>query len=433
MIKRILFALAFTCLFVFAAVAQDQTAPTRTIVYVGHLLDVKSGKTLANQQIVIEGDKIVSVGPSAGPGAKGGYNIIDLSKATVLPGMIDAHVHLTFSPDQFGYQSLGISIPREALTGAKNAKITLEAGFTTVRNVGADGFTDVALRDAINAGDIPGPRMLVSGPLIGITGGHCDDNLLPYEFHHQADGVADGVAAVQHQVRENIKYGADLIKICATGGVMSKGDDPNASQYTQEELRAIVADAHRLGRKVAAHAHGAQGVTWASEAGVDSVEHGHLMNDESIATLKKNGTYLVPTLYLLDWNKETMAKRNMPDYIQKKMQMVGAQAENNARKAFQAGVKIALGTDAAVYPHGLNAHEFEVYTRLGMTNLQAIQSSLINGADLLGWSDKVGTIEPGKWADIIAVDGDPLSDIKTLQHVRFVMKGGTVYKNEYAH
>ena len=433
MIKRILFALAFTCLFVFAAVAQDQTAPTRTIVYVGHLLDVKSGKTLANQQIVIEGDKIVSVGPSAGPGAKAGYNIIDLSKATVLPGMIDAHVHLTFSPDQFGYQSLGISIPREALTGAKNAKITLEAGFTTVRNVGADGFTDVALRDAINAGDIPGPRMLVSGPLIGITGGHCDDNLLPYEFHHQADGVADGVAAVQHQVRENIKYGADLIKICATGGVMSKGDDPNASQYTQEELRAIVADAHRLGRKVAAHAHGAQGVTWASEAGVDSVEHGHLMNDESIATLKKNGTYLVPTLYLLDWNKETMAKRNMPDYIQKKMQMVGAQAENNARKAFQAGVKIALGTDAAVYPHGLNAHEFEVYTRLGMTNLQAIQSSLINGADLLGWSDKVGTIEPGKWADIIAVDGDPLSDIKTLQHVRFVMKGGTVYKNEYAH
>ncbi len=198
-------------------------------------------------------------------------------------------------------------------------------------------------------------------------------------------------------------------------------------------MRAIVADAHRLGRKVAAHAHGAEGVRWASDAGVDSVEHGHLMDDDSIATLKKNGTYLVPTLYLLDWNRENMAKRNVPDYIQKKMQMVSAEAENNAKKAFQAGVKIALGTDAAVYPHGLNAHEFEVYTRLGMTPLQAIQSSLINGADLLGWSDKVGTIEPGKWADIIAVDGDPLADIKVLQHVRFVMKGGTVYKNEYAH
>jgi imidazolonepropionase-like amidohydrolase len=197
-------------------------------------------------------------------------------------------------------------------------------------------------------------------------------------------------------------------------------------------MRAIVADAHRLGRKVAAHAHGAEGVRWASDAGVDSVEHGHLMDDASIATLKKNGTYLVPTLYLLDWNRDNMAKRNMPEYIQKKMVMVSAEAENNAKRAFQAGVKVALGTDAAVYPHGLNAHEFEVYTRLGMTPLQAIQSSVINGADLLGWSDKVGTIEPGKWADIIAVDGDPLADIRTLQHVRFVMKGGTVYKNEYS-
>jgi imidazolonepropionase-like amidohydrolase len=431
LIKRILFAMALACLCIATATAQEE-APTRTILYVGHLLDVKSGKTLTNQQIVIEGEKIVSVGPSAGPGAKAGYNIIDLSKATVLPGLIDAHVHLTYSPDNFGYQSLGISIPREALTGARNAKVTLDAGFTTVRNVAADGYTDVALRDAINAGDVPGPRMLVSGPALGITGGHCDENLLPFEYHFSADGVADGVPAVQHKVRENIKYGADLIKICATGGVMSKGDDPHASQYTQEEMRAIVADAHRLGRKVAAHAHGAEGVRWASDAGVDSVEHGHLMDDASIATLKKNGTYLVPTLYLLDWNRDNMAKRNVPDYIQKKMVMVSAEAENNAKRAFQAGVKIALGTDAAVYPHGLNAHEFEVYTRLGMTPLQAIQSSLINGADLLGWSDKVGTIEPGKWADIIAVDGDPLTDIKTLQHVRFVMKGGTVYKNEYS-
>ena len=431
--KRILFAIALACLFVLNAVAQAPAPPADTIIYVGHLLDVKSGKMLANQQIVIKDEKIVSVGPSAGPGAKAGYNIIDLSKATVLPGMIDAHTHLTFRPDDLGYTALGISIPREALIGAHNAKVTLEAGFTTVRNVGANGYTDIALRDAINAGELPGPRIIASGPALGITGGHCDENLLPYEFHYSADGVADGIPAVQHKVRENIKYGADVIKICATGGVMSKGDDPHASQYTQEEMRAIVADAHRLGRKVAAHAHGAEGVRWASDAGVDSIEHGHLMDDASIATLKKNGTYLVPTLYLLDWNRDNMSKRNVPDYIQKKMQMVSAEAENNAKKAFQSGVKIALGTDAAVYPHGLNAHEFEVYTRLGMTNLQAIQSSLINGADLLGWSDKIGTIEPGKWADIIAVDGDPLSDIKVLQHVRFVMKGGVVYKNDYAH
>ena len=199
-------------------------------------------------------------------------------------------------------------MPRETLTGAKNARMTLQAGFTTVRNVGASAYSDVALRDAINAGDVPGPRMLVSGPPLGITGGHCDNNLLPYEYHASADGVADGIAGVQHKVRENIKYGSDLIKICATGGVLSKGDDPQASQYTLEEMKAIVADAHRLGRKVAAHAHGAQGILWASEAGVDSIEHGSYIDDAGIAEMKKNGTYLVPTLYLGDWfleNAET--------------------------------------------------------------------------------------------------------------------------------
>jgi imidazolonepropionase-like amidohydrolase len=212
---------------------------------------------------------------------------------------------------------------------------------------------------------------------------------------------------------------------------MSKGDDPNASQYTLEEMKAIVAEAHRLGRKVAAHAHGAQGAQWASEAGVDSIEHGHLMNDASVATLKKNGTYLVPTLYLMDWNKENAAKTNLPDYIRRKMEMVSAVGQASNKKAFDAGVKIGFGTDAAVYPHGLNAHEFAVYVRLGMTPLHAIQTATINDADLLGWSDKIGTLEPGKFADIIAVDGDPLKDVTTLQNVRFVMKGGEVVKNEY--
>jgi imidazolonepropionase-like amidohydrolase len=301
-----------------------------------------------------------------------------------------------------------------------------------VRNVGASGFTDVALRDAINDGDVPGPHMLVSGPPLGITGGHCDENLLPSEFHYQAEGVADGIAAVQHKVRENIKYGADLIKICATGGVMSKGDDPNASQYTQEEMRAIVADAHRLGRKVAAHAHGAQGVSWASDAGVDSIEHGHLMDDSSIATLKKNGTYLVPTLYLTEWWAENMDRMNAPEYLKTKMKTVIANSEKNIQKAIAAGVKIGMGTDAAVYPHGLNAHELAVYVKLGMTPIQAIRTATVNDADLLGWSDKVGTVEPNKFADIIAVDGDPAQDVTTLQHVKFVMKAGEVYKNEYA-
>jgi imidazolonepropionase-like amidohydrolase len=300
-----------------------------------------------------------------------------------------------------------------------------------VRNVGARGYSDVALRDAINAGDVPGPRMLVSGPALSITGGYCDNDLLPYEYHATSDGVADGIKIVQHKTREIIKYGADLIKVCATGGVLSKGDDPNASQYTLEEMKAIVADAHRLGRKVDAHAHGAQGVIWASEAGVDSVEHGHLMNDAATATLKKNGTYLVPTLYLIDWQRENAAKANLPDYTRHKMQIVSEAAKTNAKKAIEAGVKIGLGTDAAVYPHGLDAHELAVYVSLGMTPLQAIQTATINDADLLGWSDKIGTLEAGKRADIIAVDGNPLQDVTTLQHVKFVMKGGAVMKNEY--
>jgi imidazolonepropionase-like amidohydrolase len=405
------------------------SAPVKHLVIrAGRLLDVKAGRILTDQAIVIEGDKIVSVG--AASAAPPDATVINLPDATVLPGLIDAHTHLTFNP-RFGYETLAISVPREALVGAHNARITLEAGFTTVRNVGARGYADVALRDAINAGDVPGPRMLVSGPALSITGGHCDNDLLPYEYHATDDGVADGVENVQHRTREIIKYGADLIKVCATGGVLSKGDDPNASQYTLEEMKAIVADAHRLGRKVAAHAHGAQGVIWASEAGVDSVEHGHLMNDAAIATLKKNGTYLVPTLYLVDWQREHAAQANLPDYAKQKMEMVSRAGKAAAKKAFQAGVRIGMGTDAAVYPHGLNAHELAVYVSLGMTPLEAVQTATINDADLLGWADKIATLEPGKWADIIAVDGDPLRDITTLQHVKFVMKGGEVVKNEY--
>jgi imidazolonepropionase-like amidohydrolase len=330
-----------------------------------------------------------------------------------------------------GYEALGISVPRQALSGAKNARLTLAAGFTTVRNVGADGFTDVALRDAINAGDVPGPRMLVSGPPLGITGGHCDNNLLPSDYHRVADGVADGIAEVQHKVRENIKYGADLIKICATGGVLSLGDSVEASQYTLEEMKAIVADAHRLGRKVAAHAHGAQGILWASEAGVDSIEHGSYIDDAGIAEMKKNGTYLVPTLYLGDWFLANAPSLHVPPTILAKAQQVMPAARRNLAHAFASGVKVAFGTDAAVYPHGLNAREFAVMVKLGLTPLQAIQAATINAADLLGWSDKVGALEPGKWADLIAVDGDPLRDVTRLERVKFVMKGGVVVRNEY--
>jgi imidazolonepropionase-like amidohydrolase len=400
-------------------------------VRAGRVLDVKTGKTLNDQTIVIEDGKIVSMGSAAEAKVPPDALRIELPNATVLPGLIDAHTHLTNNP-KFGYERLAISVPRETLIGAKNARLTLMAGFTTVRNVGASGFSDVALRDAINAGDIPGPRMLVSGPALGITGGHCDNNMLPFEYHATEDGVADGIAAVQHKVRENIKYGSDLIKVCATGGVLSLGDNPQHSQYTLEEMKAIVDDAHRLGRKVAAHAHGAEGIRWAAEAGVDSIEHGSYIDDAGITLMKEHGTYLVPTLYLGDWIMENAAELHMPAPLMAKAKEVLPAARKNIAHAFASGVKVALGTDAAVYPHGLNGHEFGVMVKLGLTPLQSIQAGTINAADLLGWSGKVGTLEPGAWGDIVAVDGDPLKDVTVLERVKFVMKGGEVVKNEYA-
>ncbi|PYT59926.1 MAG: Xaa-Pro dipeptidase [Acidobacteria bacterium] len=428
----LLFTLFFAAQVGIAARACAQaSAAKRTVIRPGRLLDVRTGELRTNQVIVVEDGKIVQVGPVSEVKASTGDTTIDLPETTLLPGLIDAHTHLTFELSSLGYQGLGISTAREALHGARNARRTLEAGFTTVRNVGARDYADIALRDAINDGDVIGPRIVASGPALGITGGHCDENLLPPAFHFQGDGVADGIEGVQHKVREVIKYGADVIKICATGGVLSKGDDPNASQYTLEEMKAIVADAHRLGRKVAAHAHGAEGVRWASEAGVDSIEHGHLMDDAAIATLKKNGTYLVPTLFLGEYMEQHMDKSDVPEYSKQKMRDVIAAMRQNVGKAFAAKVKVAFGTDAAVYPHGLNAGEFHVYVKLGMTPLAAIQTATINAADLLGWSKQVGTLEPGKWADMIAVDGDPTKDVTILEHVQFVMKGGAVYKNDY--
>ena len=412
-----------------AALRVSAQTSSRTLIRTGHLLDVKTGAEPTGQTIIVTGDRITAIAPTASTPKQSGDTEIDLTRYTVMPGLIDVHTHLTGASANFDpYFELSMTPAKEAIIGVENAKVTLEAGFTTVRNVGANDFTDVALRDEINAGHIPGPHMQVSGPPLGITGGHMDENLLPYEFHYHAEGVADGIPAVQHQVRENIKYGADLIKIGATGGVLSKGDDPQASQYTLEEMQAIVADAHRLGRKVAAHAHGAQGILFATEAGVDSIEHGSYINDEDIALMKKKGTYLVPTAYLIDWMQQF---GNLPPIYQQKMKDVSAVEKQNAIKAIKAGVKIALGTDAAVYPHGLNAHEVDVYVnQFGMSPLAGIQTGTINAADLMGWTDRVGTLEPGKWADLIAIDGDPLKDVKLLQHVNFVMKSGVVYKDE---
>lgn len=417
----------------FCAGQARNDAPAVTVaIHAGNVLDVRTGNYASDQVIWIEGDRIKAIGSASDlikklpPGAQ----IVDLTNSTVLPGLIDCHTHLTMTPYDSGPAGLHASYPRQALTGARNARVTLEAGFTTVRNLGASGYADIALRDAIKAGDVPGPRMLVSGPPLSITGGHGDENFLAPQFGWSSDGVADGIDGVTKKVREDIKYGADVIKFMATGGVLSEGDNPALAQFSPEEMKAIVDTAHGLGRKVAAHAHGSAGIKYAVLAGVDSIEHGSYINDEDIELMKQHGTYLVPTVYLEDWLMENVQKLGLTPNMIEKAKTVLPIAQQNLSHAFKSGVKVALGTDAAVYPHGLNARELGKMVDMGMSPLQAIQAGTLNGADLIGWADRVGTLEPGKFADIIAVQGDPLANVRVLENVSFVMKGGAIIKNQ---
>ena len=398
-------------------------------VHCGKLLDLRAGKLLTDQVVVFDDAGIITaVGPAATTKLPAAIKTTDLAGLTCLPGLIDAHTHLTGNATDHGYQALGISIPRQATIGVKNARITLMAGFTTVRDVGADGYSDVAVRDAVNAGDVPGPRMQVSGPMISITGGHGDDNLLPYEFHHTADGVADGPWGLRVKVRQNIKYGVDLIKISASGGVLSKGDSAGGEQLTLEEMQAIVAEAHKAGRKVAAHAHGTGAIKDAILAGVDSIEHSSLIDADGIKLAKSHGTFLVFDIYNDDFILGEGLKNGMlPESIAKE-KLIGRLQRENFRKAFQGGARMAFGTDAAVYPHGENAKQFTKMVEWGMRPIDALRAATLNAADLMGWSDKIGELAPGHYADIIAVTGNPLDDVHVLEHVSFVMKGGVVVK-----
>jgi imidazolonepropionase-like amidohydrolase len=410
------------------APAQVQPADV-TVIHAGKLFDSESGRLLDHPVVVVAGNRIESVG-AGNVTLPSGTHVIDLGDATLLPGFIDVHTHLTTNAGSGGYEGLGVSVPRSALTGAKNARVTLLAGFTSVRNVGAEGYSDVALRDAINAGDIIGPRMQVSGPPLGISGGHCDSNLLAPEFHYSAEGVADGVEAVIHRVREEIKYGADVIKFCASGGVFSKGDNPLLEQYSPAEMQAIVTESHRLGRKVATHAHSSLSIKDAVKAGVDSIEHGIFLDEEGIALMKQHGTFLVPTSYPLFWFEENAPAMHMPPWVMEKAAIIIPAAKKNMGVAFRSGVRVALGTDAGVYPHGQNGGEFWAMVELGLSPVQAMQAGTVNAAELMGWSDRVGVIRKGMIADIVAVKGNPLNDIRSLQHVQFVMKDGVIYKDE---
>jgi imidazolonepropionase-like amidohydrolase len=407
--------------------AEKKEQIKRVVIKAGRLIDPKTGAVINNASILIEGDKITAVGQEAAVPA--GAEVIDLKDKTVLPGLIDCHTHITSQPGNY-YEDIFRKSPIDvAVTAHIYARRTLEAGFTTVRDVGAGEFIDVALRNAINRGDVIGPRMQVATLAVGATGGHADTNgFSPYLKFGGFSGLADGVDEIRKLIRFEIKYGADLIKMIATAGVLSEEESVGAPQFSQEEMNAVVEEAKMWGKRVAAHAHGAEGIKRAVRAGVTSIEHGSFIDDEGVKMMKERGTYLVADIYNDDYILAEFSKLGYPDKIIEKERMVGRTQRENFQKAAKAGVKIAYGTDAGVYPHGWNGKQFAHMVKWGLAPMQAIQAATVNAADLLGWNEKVGVIAPGAFADIIAVDGDPLKDVTEFERVKFVMRGGVVYK-----
>ncbi len=399
------------------------------VLKAARMVDTSEGRMIEDPVVVVDGNRVLAAGKAGAVEIPEGASTMDLGDVTLLPGFMDMHVHLGSADKDISFLEANLqSVPRKTVNAVRNAELTLMAGFTTVRDLGSSGVSVIAVRDGINAGDIDGPRIWASGPALGITGGHCDNNYFPPELNVTGDGVADGPWAARAKVREVIKLGANTIKFCATGGVFSRGTTVGAQQYSLEEMQAIVEEGHRRGLVVAAHAHGTEGIKTAIEAGVDSVEHASILDAEAIRMAKKRGTTLSMDIYNTDYTQTVGRANGIPEENLAKDREVADVQRESFRNAVEAGVNMVFGSDAAIYPHGLNAGQFSVMVRFGMTEMQALQAATVNAAELLG-QDDLGAIEAGNLADIVAVPGNPLEDISVTESVSFVMKDGVIYKN----
>ena len=408
-------------------VAAAQAGAADLYITAAGMVDTASGRYVESPALIVSGNRIVDVGRQGELAVPGSAEVVDLGDATLLPGFMDMHVHLSSANKNISFLEAKLqSVPRLTVNAVRNARLTLMAGFTSVRDLGSTGTSVIAVRDGIDAGDIIGPRIWASGPALGITGGHCDNNFFPPELKVRSEGVADGPWQARTRVREVIKLGANAIKFCATGGVFSRGTTVGAQQYSLEEMTAIVDESHRRGMVVAAHAHGTQGIKAAIEAGVDSVEHASILDAEAIRMAKKRGTVLSMDIYNTDYTQSVGKANGVPEENLRKDREVAEVQRESFRSAVKAGVKMVFGSDAAIFPHGRNAGQFAVMVQYGMTEMQALQAATVNAATLMKRED-LGVLKPGALADIVAVPANPLDDIRSTESVNFIMKDGVIY------